>query len=117
MVDLAHGGRRTIATEHTQSLADVRQSEAETPDRLNRTGEAEVLTVDGEPRAVLLSPAAYEAMAKAYWLARDVANIRISLAEIEAGQFQTIGDASREIRAKLLAMKAALESGAVGEIG
>ena len=46
-----------IATQHTQSLTDFRQNANQTLDRLGKTGEAEILTVNGEARAVLLSPA------------------------------------------------------------
>ncbi len=40
--------RHMIATEHTQSLANFRQTAAETLDRLNQTGEPEIITVNGE---------------------------------------------------------------------
>src|SRR5438874_2509301 len=53
-----------ISTQHTQSLTDFRQKATETLDRLNQTGEAEILTVNGEARAVLLSPAAYDELAR-----------------------------------------------------
>jgi hypothetical protein len=41
-----------IATERTQSLTDFRLKAAETLERLNQTGEAEIITVNGEARAV-----------------------------------------------------------------
>jgi prevent-host-death family protein len=45
-------------------LSDFRQKAGETLDRINRTGNAEILTVNGEARAVLLSPAAYDEIAR-----------------------------------------------------
>ena len=47
-------------TEQTQSLADFCQRATETLDRLNETDEAQTITVDGEARAILLSPSAYD---------------------------------------------------------
>jgi hypothetical protein len=46
--------------ERSRPLSEFRQTPDETIDRLNQTGEAEILTVNGEPCAVLLSPAVYE---------------------------------------------------------
>ncbi len=97
----------TISVEHTVSLAEFRDASKETLDRLNRTGEAEVITVDGEERAVLVSPSVYREMVREAQLARDVENIRISTAQIAAGQYQTVDEVSREIREMLLARKAA----------
>lgn len=38
-----------ISTEHTQSLSDFRKKAAQTIERLNQTGEAEILTVNERP--------------------------------------------------------------------
>jgi PHD/YefM family antitoxin component YafN of YafNO toxin-antitoxin module len=90
-------------TEHTLSLADFREKADETLSRINETGEAEVLTVDGETRAVLLSPAAHNAMANELQLSRDVAPIKKSLEQIERGECQELHAAFADIRAELLA--------------
>jgi PHD/YefM family antitoxin component YafN of YafNO toxin-antitoxin module len=100
-----------IATENAQSIAEFRESVDATIERLNQTGEPEYLTVDGQPRAVLLSPAAYSAMAKEYWLSRDVASVRQSRKEIAEGKVQEAGAFFAELRARLLAMKASQENG------
>ena len=97
------------ATEHSQTLAEFRDAAAETLDRVNRTGEAEAITVNGEVRGVLVSPAVYEALVKEQLLARDVAAIRRSLAQIERGEYQTVAEVSAEVRAMLLAKRAAQE--------
>lgn len=60
----AAGGTPAFSAQNGQSVTAFRQNATETLDRLARTGEAEVLTVDGEARAVLLSPAAYDAMVR-----------------------------------------------------
>ena len=94
-----------VATRHTQSLTDFRQSAAETLDRLNATGEAEVITVNGEARAVLLAPAAYDELAREAELTRDVATIRRAMREIDDGQGQEAGAFFDGLRSRLLAMK------------
>jgi PHD/YefM family antitoxin component YafN of YafNO toxin-antitoxin module len=96
-----------LSTEHTQSLSDFRQKATETLDRLARTGEAEILTVNGEARAVLLSPAAYDEIARDAELTRDVAAIRRAMKEFDEGKGRPVDDFFDEVRAKLLAMKAA----------
>ena len=99
------------ATENTQSIAEFRETAAATIERVNQTGEPEFITVDGEARAVVLSRATYDAIAKEYWLARDVEVIRRSMREIDAGNGQEAGVFFAELRAKLLAMKADHEAG------
>jgi prevent-host-death family protein len=101
-----------ISTRHTQSLTDFRQKATETLDRLNQTGEAEILTVNGEARAVLLSPAAYDELAREVQLTRDVAAIRQAIREINKGKGQEAGEFFDGLRAQLLAMKSARLKGA-----
>ena len=96
-----------IATERTQSLTDFRLKAAETLDRLNQTGEAEIITVNGEARAVLVSPAVFDEMAREYQLTRDVAMMRQAIKEIDEGKGLDARLAFDELRAKLLTMKAA----------
>jgi prevent-host-death family protein len=95
-----------LSTEHTQSLSDFRQKAGETLDRIEQTGEAEILTVNGEARAVILSPAAYDAMAREVLLARDIAAIQRARQEFKEGKGKDVKAAFAEIRAELLAMKA-----------
>lgn len=96
-----------ISTQHTQSLTDFRQKAAETLDRLNKTGEAEIVTVNGEARAVLLSPAVYDDMTRELQLSREVAAIRRSVKDIEEGKVMEAGQFFDGLRAKLLKMKSA----------
>lgn len=90
-----------VATQRTQSLTDFRQRATETLDRLNKTGEAEILTVNGEARAVLLSPAAFDEMAREAQLNRDVSVIRRAMEQSDAGEHADAADVFRQIRAKL----------------
>jgi PHD/YefM family antitoxin component YafN of YafNO toxin-antitoxin module len=99
-------GKIMLSTENTQSLSDFRHKAGETLDRLNQTGEAEILTVNGEARAVLLSPAAYDAMAREVSLARDLATIQLARKEFKEGKGKDVRAAFAELRAELLALKA-----------
>lgn len=94
-----------ISTQHTQSLTDFRQKAAETLERLNRTGEAEILTVNGEAKAVLLAPAVYDELNREAQLTRDAAVIRKAMKQIDGGQGMEVDDVFNAIRAELLAMK------------
>lgn len=96
-----------ISTQHTQSLSDFRKKAAETLNRLNETGKAEILTVNGEARAILLSPAVYDELTREAELTRDVAAIRRSMKEIEEGKAQEAGVFFDGLHAKLLSMQAA----------
>jgi len=101
-----------VSTRHTQSLTEFRQKATETLDRLNQTGEAEILTVNGEARAVLLSPTAYDELAREVQLTRDVAVIRQAIAEIKDGKGQKAGAFFDSLRAHLLATKSDRVKGA-----
>ena len=91
-----------LVDQTSQSVAEFCRTAVETIDRLNATGEAGFLTVDGQPRAVLLTPA----MWKEIQLSRDVAVIRQSIRESAEGKGRDVRDCFDEIHAKLLAMKA-----------
>ena len=94
-----------LSTKHTQSLTDFRQKATETLDRLNQTGEAEILPVNGLARAVLLSPAVYDELARDALLNRDVTVIRQAIQEIDEGKGQKSGKFFDGLRTQLLTMK------------
>jgi PHD/YefM family antitoxin component YafN of YafNO toxin-antitoxin module len=101
-----------LSTQHTQSLSDFRQNAGETLDRLANTGEAEIITVNGEARAVLIAPAVYDELAREVELARDVAAMRKAMKEIADGRGVEATTFFAGLRAELLAMKAAEEGSA-----
>ncbi len=82
-------------------LADFRQGAAEHLDRLTRSGEAEVLTVDGEAKGVVMSPAAYDRMADLAEQAEITAGIRRGLADVKAGRVRPAEEAIRELAVRL----------------
>ena len=96
-----------LTTEHTQSLSDFRKNAAATLERINKSGDAEIITVNGEARAVLISPAVYDEMARKTFLAYDVAAIRKAMKQFDEGKGRPVDEFFDELRGKLLAMKAA----------
>jgi len=65
-----------LLSQHTQSLTDFRQKATETLEPAEPYRGGEILTVNGEARASLLSPAAYDDLAREAQLTRDVTVIR-----------------------------------------
>lgn len=94
-----------IRAEHIQSVSDFKTNYTRTLDRINRTGEAEILTQNGQARAVLLSPKAFDQLMDDAQLTRDVAMIRMSHAEYQRGEARLADEVFDELRGKLLAMK------------
>lgn len=94
-----------IATQHTQSLTAFRQKATETLDRLNETGEAEILTVNGQARAVLLPPVVYDELTREAMLTRDASVIRRAIRQIEDGKGRAADDVFDALRRQLLAKK------------
>jgi PHD/YefM family antitoxin component YafN of YafNO toxin-antitoxin module len=93
--------------EHSQSLSEFQQAADETLDRLAQTGEVEYLTVDGEARGVVMSPAAYDALVRDAEYLRRVARMRQSIQEHEDGKGIEVHAAFEQMRQKLLALQAA----------
>jgi PHD/YefM family antitoxin component YafN of YafNO toxin-antitoxin module len=94
-----------IATQHTQSLTAFRQKATETLDRLNETGDAEILTVNGQARAVLLSPVVYDELTREALLTHDASVIRRAVRQIEGGKGRDAADVFDALRKELLAKK------------
>ena len=99
-----------IASRHTQSLSDFRKNAAQTIDRLNQSGEAEILTVNGQA-AVLISPAVYDDLARQAQLSDDVTAIRTSISQINEGKFKKVNAFFDQVHAQLLATKSAKSKG------
>jgi PHD/YefM family antitoxin component YafN of YafNO toxin-antitoxin module len=98
-----------ITARHTQTLSDFRNNADETLERLNQTGDAEIITVNGEVRAVLLAPGAYAELAGA-WKAEieaDVTAILRSRREFEEGKGQDVRIAFAQLREELSSIKPA----------
>jgi len=91
-----------IRTDHTQSVTDFRANYAQVLERLDTTGDAEILTQNGQARAVILSPKAFDELMADAELARTMAMIRQSEAELSAGKGRQADDAFAQGRARLM---------------
>jgi hypothetical protein len=95
-----------VRAETSQSLNDFRDNCVQTLDRLSRTGDAEVLTQDGEARAIVLSPKAFEALNAAAEFANRLATIQQAETEVTEDKGRPAQAFLDELRSKLLDKKA-----------
>lgn len=75
-----------IRTENIRSLSEFRQHATAHLDRLAESGGAEVLTVNGEAKGVVMSPAAFDRLAELARQAEVTAMLRQSKADFAAGR-------------------------------
>jgi PHD/YefM family antitoxin component YafN of YafNO toxin-antitoxin module len=94
------------ALAQSMSVEEFRAKTTETLDRLNQTGEAEAITVDGDVRAVLVAPAVYKELWDEFQLARDVETFKQSMKEYDEGKFMEAGEFFRQLRAELEELEA-----------
>lgn len=90
-----------IRTHRTQSLTDFKANDAETLARLNTTNQAEVLTENGEARAVLLSPRAFGELIEEAQITRDAELIRRSIQQQAGGESRDGFEALKDIKQRL----------------
>jgi prevent-host-death family protein len=83
-----------VTTVTTLPLSDLDEEGSKLVDRLDKTGGHVVLTRDGEPVAVLMSPAEYDELT---YRVRFMKGVVEGLADVEAGRVHT----SEEIKAYL----------------
>jgi len=95
-----------VRAEKSQSLNDFRDNCDQTLDRLNQTGDAEVLTQDGQARAIVLSPKAFEQLNIAAEFANRLATIQQSEKELGENKGRPAELFLDELRSKLLDKKA-----------
>lgn len=90
-----------IASKHTQSLTDFRLKASETLERLNRTGEAEILTVNGQAKAVLVAPAIFDELTREAELSRDVTVMQQAIHELDRGLGEDAERFFQQVRTRL----------------
>lgn len=95
-----------VRAEKSQSLNDFRDNCDQTLARLDRTGDAEVLTQDGQAKAIVLSPKAFEQLNTAAEFANRLASIQQSETELGEGKGRPAQLFLDELRSKLLDKKA-----------
>jgi PHD/YefM family antitoxin component YafN of YafNO toxin-antitoxin module len=99
----------------SQSVEAFVSKPAETFQHLCKSGRPEALTVDGETRAIIMSPETYRALverddfyfAEVVHTEEDIAEMKASIAEADAGLTRPIDEAFDDIRRRLLERVAA----------
>lgn len=74
------------STSATTDLTTFRDHATEHLDRLEASGGVEVLTVDGQPKGVVMAPHVYDRMADQIEQAEITEGIRRGLADVAAGR-------------------------------
>lgn len=82
------------------SLTEFQRNAKDHIDRMKQTGQAEVLTVNGQAEVVVQSAAAYEQLVEDAELARSLRVIRKSLEDARAGRMRPMRQALEQIAAK-----------------
>jgi PHD/YefM family antitoxin component YafN of YafNO toxin-antitoxin module len=85
-------------TEDTQSLAIFRENAAELIEQLETTHRAITLTVDGQPKAILQNPAAYQRLLDLAAASDASEGIRQGLAELSQGEGRPAAEFFAEVR-------------------
>ena len=84
----------------TVNLSDFRENAAAHLHRLAETGRAEVLTVDGEARGIVMSPSAFDRLLEYVEELETAASIQRGLADVAAGRTRPAREAIEEIAAE-----------------
>jgi hypothetical protein len=79
-------------------LTDFKRRTAEFRDRLRKSGQPEVLTVDGRAELVVQDAAAYEKLLADVEFARTIKGIADGLADSNAGRYKSYEAFDREFR-------------------
>lgn len=87
--------------EKSQTVADFRANFNETLDRVQRTGEAEEVTENGEVKAILVSAAEYSRIRRELEIKHDLEAIDRSVEDVKAGRVYSVAEASVVIRKRL----------------
>ena len=90
-----------IRTNDIHSLTDFRKNAKDHLDRLARTRQPEVLTVNGQAKGVVLSPEAYDELVADAEDARNLRAIRRGLDALKQGQTIPAEDVFAEVRGLL----------------
>lgn len=90
-----------IRTDSIRSLTDFRDNAKAHLDRLAAEGGAEVLTVNGEARGVVMSPAEFDRLAELARQAEITEGIRRSMAQFENGEGVELREGMRGLATEL----------------
>lgn len=83
------------------TLTEFKRNSTELLRNLETSGCTQVLTVDGRPKAVLISVKVYERLADEIEKAETREGIRRGIAAMEAGETMSLAEAEAELRKRL----------------
>jgi prevent-host-death family protein len=83
------------------TLTEFKRNSTALLERLESSGCSQVLTVDGKPKAVLISVEVYERLAERVEKAETLEGIRRGIADMEAGRTMSLAEAEAEVRKRL----------------
>ena len=90
-----------VRTSDVRQLSDFRANAAEHLDRLAETGAIEVLTVDGQPKGVVMAPHVFDEMAERLEQLETTASIQRGLADAAAGRTRPARPAIEKLAVEL----------------
>ena len=90
-----------LRVQNTHPVSEFRAKTMEILKRLEETGEAEILTVNGQARGVIMSPAAFDKIMEELEMTENLAMIDKSLKAIEKGREYDAREATAKIIDKL----------------
>ena len=90
-----------LRTEDIRSLSDFRQNATAHLDRLAETGTAEVLTVNGQAKGVVMAPKTFDDMLKRIAWLDHLEKLDRGMTEAQAGKDKDARQALRDIAAEL----------------
>lgn len=90
-----------IRTSDIRKLSDFRQNATAHLDRLAKEGTAEVLTVNGEAKGVVMAPATFDELAGKAALIDSLAMIDRGMQDVRAGKGEDFREAIRGIADQL----------------
>jgi len=93
-----------IRTDDIRSLSDFRQHATAHLEQLAKSGRIEVLTVNGQAKGVVMSPATFDRLAQAAALSESLTMLDRSMKDVKAGRGKDFREAIKGI-AKELGLK------------
>jgi PHD/YefM family antitoxin component YafN of YafNO toxin-antitoxin module len=89
-----------IDLRHIRPVSDFNRNTKQAIRRLKKSGQPEVLTVNGEAQVIVQSAASYQKLLEDAELSRSLAVLRKSLSEAKQGKGRPARDVLRELAAK-----------------
>lgn len=90
-----------IRTSNIRKLSEFRQNATAHLDRLAKSGDVEVLTVNGEAKGVVMAPRVFDEMADRIEHLETTASIQRGLADVAAGRTQPARKAIKALATEL----------------